>query len=433
MPITPITADDLTFITGTTPTIEGQVSYTGTQLQAYLDGYAVSLFDSRDVSIYAGANKIPKSPATSPQINSNFIPDWISINTDCGGGEDGDITISNAQTLTKNVRYRTVTINTGGSVISAGFDFRAQTVIINATSGAPFFRSFVLEGATAAAGDGYGVAGSTGSFNSYNARINLGGGRRATGNPTGTISNGTAGTNLGGANAIGGMGGAGGNGGNGSNGTGGSGGTSGAKLTTVFDPEAPYINMFSSTIQGASTFSTIAIGGSIGACGGGGAGNGTATGGGGGAGGGGTYIGRWKIGRLTLAAGTPAPIFACRGMNGGNGGSPPPASTNCGGGGAGGGSGGGGAIVILGIVNRGLTDAIDVTGGNGGNGGNGTGTGIGGNGGQGGAGGYIFLKRSDTDTTTILDNSATTASAGGSASGNTGGTGTVGISTKLSL
>ncbi len=304
-----------------------------------------------------------------------------------GNGEDGDVTISSNTSLSKDMFYNNLTVNSGFRLTTNGYRvFVKNTLVIQGSA----FLSW------------NGVDGTAGTNASTNSAV--GGGSGGAALSSGSLYGSGAGK-AGGASGAGGT--AGGGGSNGSN------GTAGDAITNSF----------------ASSFSSTS--------GAGGAGGGTsgATGGSAGTTG-------------TISASTTRPfnsIFAVRmfddvagsspallkynsnvgGAGGGGGGRASAGSGVAGAGGGGGGSGSGGGVMVVCariISNSGSIESKGGNGGNGGNGANGGSTsggvnnagGGGGGGGTGGPGGVLVLIYSG------ISGGGATSVAGGSAG--TGGT-----------
>lgn len=435
-----LTVDDLYLIDAVSaPASTGLMRRVGSDLQLF-NASAGSLLPSGSVTSVETptADRSPKSSAAPYKyglIDSEWIRDGNAIGTFCGDGSDGDTLIDSVVRLTKNVKFKTVTFAAGGKLYLDGWDFSALVVDVT-NAGASAFMCGEHNGGTSGSG-GAGAAPngvSNGSLADHYSAPPLGGSSRPAVSATGGVTTGVAATAVASSRHIGGRGGAGGAGGLGPSGAGGAGGAAGSRISQHTNPEAKNLVMMdASTMGGTLTDITdcIAQGGEQGGSGGGGGGDGTNSGAGGGVGGQGTRVGRMRIGKLIGLSTAVAPVFDGRGCNGGNGGAR--GLGNTGGGGAGGGGGGGAIILIVGEISGSKTSAINCTGGNGGVGGNGFGTGVGGVGGAGGNGGYIYVRKIDLKTITILDNSGTTGTAGGAPSGVTGGTAGVGVSTVVNL
>lgn len=326
-----------------------------------------------------------------------------------GDGSDGDVTVSGAVTLTRDMYYRNLTLSSGAALNTAGFRiFATGTVDLSAApAGAIFLNQAAGNNAVVnAAGTGTNATSSTGLAG------NSGGSSLA--GATGAATNATAIA----AASYSGIGGACGAGGAGS------GGAGGAAATPVTPTPSPLRRATTVFVVGAER------GGGPGQTAPGGGGDGTAGGGGGGVAG---AVPGICIYANTIARGASTATAAIqnKGGAGGNGGTPA-AGNRGGGGGAGGGSGGYVYIVTTGLTGAAKSDAVDVSGGNGGNGGTGTGTGIGGGGGASGGGGRLTVINLLTGEVTLTVGSST-SNAGTAASGTTPGTGGTASVVQLSL
>lgn len=358
------------------------------------------------------------------------ISQTLLTTSDCGSGGDGDLTITGTYYMTRDMRWRKVTISGVGRLIldnstnvAGGWVARIQ--ILDLTNAQPGCITGKTHDTTGAAGTAAGAGGTNGSAATFYAGTAGGGIRGVVGGNGGTAA-GTAGTVAPTGSSVGGYPRLpGGTGGAGSGGAGGAGGAAGSGSPAIEPtvPSEPAVAWSSSATGGAAV--TISNGGMPGAGGGGGGGDGTA-GGGGGAGGPGNKPLDIRVGRLIVGPLTGLPIINARGGGGGAGGTP--AAGNRGGGG--GGSGAGGSRVHLSVgevqaigVSLPLAGAIDASGGAGGAGGNGSGTGIGGFGGGGGPGGMIVYRNRTAGSVTIVDDTAVQGLGGGSPTGATGGGG----------
>lgn len=292
-----------------------------------------------------------------------------------GDGADGDVTIpSGTTTLTKDMYYNNLTIQTGGILNPAGYRIFVKGTLAFQGTGVIAGNGGV--GGNGGAG-GVGVAGTGGSGGTAGtagtalAAANLAGGVAGTaggaGGPgrAGDATPGGAGSaaapsNL--TNAVGstsGVGQAGGNGGGGFNGVaGGTAGTASA-ASTVTNPlmmprtveNAIMLHYYSNTTFAYMNGSAAAPGGSGGGGGAGGnQGAGTAGGGGGGGGGAGGVSGRLVVvAAYAITGGTATCIQALGGAggNGGNGGNGSASHAGGGGGGSGGTGGTGGVVCFI--------------------------------------------------------------------------------------
>lgn len=273
--------------------------------------------DSTKVLTAGGASADPHWAA----VNSTTTASGIFSAIGYGDGSDGAGTISTDTTLTKDMLYTNLTVNSG-TLNTVGYRIYA-TGTVTIASGA----KIAADGGNAAGGDyGQGVA---------SAKCG------ASGTGTYGMAVGQPGT------SVTGLGGAGGAGGSGSNLAGGAGGTAtGATTLTNVSLYIPCIGILA-----------LSTGGKAGGGGGGSGGSnpGWASSGGGGAGG----------GTLVIVAGTAINNSGTLSAKGGVGGNAPNSDT-------GGGGGGGGGIIFL--VSPSITaGTTDVSGGAGGTG-NGSGT-----------------------------------------------------------
>ena len=325
-----------------------------------------------------------------------------------GNGVNGPLTISSGTTsLASSACYTDVTISGTGLISTAASKlFISGTLTFNNTTSTSGVILITMNaggnGAATTAGTAA-AATSSGAFQTGNAG-----------------SSGAAGTATAGGQAAAptvvtpSLSGNGGNGGAGGAGSGGAGGASRAGGTAT---RMKHFDISTTPTRAGNVF---CAGGAGGAGGSGGGGNGTTVGAGGGAGGHGGRI-LMVYARIIQFVGSPvAPLFASDGGVAGNGGTT--ATANCGGGGGGGGGSGGAVLVVCSqIIGTPPNNWIRAKGSDGGAGGNGNGTGIGGNGGTGGAAGYIYyvcLMRQ----TTFSYSATSLGTAGGAASGITGGT-----------
>ncbi len=316
---------------------------------------------------------------------------------DFGDGSDGDVTISSTTTLTEDMYYNNLTVNSGVALNTGGYRIYVKdTLTVNG----------VMRNNGSDGGDG-------------------GNGGGTSGGSGGTGGSGGAGGSLPAA-PDGGNGGVGGydSGGNGDNGSPGSSGID-------KDPSL----------------------GSSGVAGGSGGNTGTSSGGAGGSGGTATsenldiayLVPHIQAGSETNGKFIFVPFGSVSGAylspsassGGGGGGAAQPGAAQYTGGG-GGGAGGSGGIVL--IVAKNITGSgnIEAKGGNGGNGGNGHNDGGGGGGGAGGAGGVVILVYKDiSGFTGSVDVSGGTGGSGGAgdigSNGNAGSNGNTGKIYKIKL
>lgn len=351
-------------------------------------------------------------------VDSNGLPYWRDENLgqDFGGGSDGNVTLTGLLTLTGPAYYDTLTMSTGGVLVTNGYPVYAKNLDLSACdtncirwnggngasigtqaggSGAGALAAVMLGGAGAG---GAGAAGSTGAGTQAAAPTNQ------------TPSNGGAG----GAGGAGGSANAG--------GTAGGAQRSGATVANFIE----FDRFEQQFLRGA----TIIVGGAGGAGGSSGAGDGVNNGRGGGGGGAGGGVVAIYCQNLITSVSTPSGAITA---NGGNGGSCTGIASGNAGAGGGGGGGGGGYIYLAYLERTGpaITNLIQAHGGNGGNGGTGAGTGLGGNGGAGGNGGRIRIYNALTATSTATV--GTSGSAGTAAVGITGGVGGAGGIAQVTL
>jgi hypothetical protein len=303
-----------------------------------------------------------------------------------GDGSDGDVTVSGALSLARDMYYNNLTISSGAAITTNGYRvFVKATLDITASPA-----GWITSGGGNASGQTAGTAPAAGTVGA--------GGTGATGAATVNVTG-----------AVGTIGDAGGNGGNGGL-RGLAGGAAGGTTTsTALNVRRIAVDLLKS---GAAI---------LGGSGGTGGSSGNTVGGGGGGGGGVIAIFANTISRggSTTANGATT--------NGGNGGNASNGSTN---GGGGGGGGGGGWIYVVYKTLSGST-ATNLFQSNGGTGGNGGTSTNGGYGGTGGSGGRVTLVDITNNTVTVSTGSA--ASAGGNPSGGTGGTGSSGGTLQVSL
>lgn len=339
-----------------------------------------------------------------------------------GDGSDGNVTVSGAVTLTRDMYYDTLTLAAGAALNPAGYRIFCKTALdlSNAPAGAirrngndgtagtdGLITSIPASGpagaAALAAGDTMGASGAGGA----------GGGQNGAGV-------GVPGGSAGGANGLGGRGGAGSAGTNGTDTNGGALGSGG----TVVDRA---LRLLSTVLAvGAQLISGGGGGGP-----GGGAGGATGVGVGGtgasGASGGGVIaiFARTIIRGASTAAGAIQAIGG-NGKKGGDGN-----NNSVGAGGASGGGGGGFIYVVYRYLSGVAAAIFDVTGGNGGNGGVATAPRLSSNGAESGESGRVMLWDAGAGTMTLSARSA--AVAGTAASGQTPGVGGTATVTRVSL
>ena len=308
-----------------------------------------------------------------------------------GDGSDGDVTISADTSLSRDMFYVNLTVNSTKTLTTNGFRVFVKTLL---TNNGTISASGGNGGNGGNGGAGSGSQGSGGSagviaHNSGSLPASLVGKAGGSGGDENTAgSNGTAGTGQ--TKSIGVAGVAGGNGGAGGGGTyaGGSGQSGGALSGTAFN--YPRSSLSAYTLfdsQPSNTFAVLQLSASSGSAGGGGAGGGGNHGTGGGGGGSGAPGGIiWIFAKTIINAGT----ITANGGNGGNGGNAVGGPTNGGGGG-----GGGGGVIILSYLSLTDTGTIAVAGGTAGAkglGGTGAGGGVAGSDGVDGTAGNTGIK-----------------------------------------
>lgn len=326
------------------------------------------------------ANSLTPQVSFTPTVVQTFIMGSLGI-LSFGDGSDGDVTISADTTLTSDMYYKNLTINSG-KVLTIG-QYR-----IFVSEELNCYGSIKQDGVNGT--DAVGITKGTGGALTAGYFTSSTGGDGAQGNSLGSA--GTAGSN--GANKANALasanGAAGGNGGTGQGGTsagggGGSGGTTtqrNTKLTTGWHlGEMLDVAASGSTVKYENSAET----GGGGAGGSGGGGQESGGGGGGGSRGG---IGYMSVKRLLLY---PTSALSFRGGNGGVGG----AGGGNSGGGGGGAAGNGGILVMIynELVNNSnlsLANLINLVAGSVGAGGAKAGTGVNGQSGNAGTAGVLF-------------------------------------------
>lgn len=295
-----------------------------------------------------------------------------------GDGLDGDVVISSNVTLSRDMFYNSLTVNSGFTLNPGGFTIFCKGAVVIQSTGA-IARNGNNGGNSGGAGAGTAGAAISGTT--------VGAGGAGGAGAAGGTGNGPNGTTSAAATGEGGVGGVGGNAGQGNSGatTGGAGGNGGAVTLRYFRNVQ---SNWKYTAVGA--FMNTGSGGGGGGAGGGDGANSGRGGGGGGSAGGCVFI----ICNSIDNQGT----ISANGGNGGNGGG---GATGNVGGGAGGGGGSGGKIMILtnSVTNAGT---LSVNGGAAGSGSAGAGTGSAGSAGATGSQGYatIFNAASGSWTTT---------------------------------
>lgn len=306
-----------------------------------------------------------------------------------GDCSDGNVTVSVNTTLTHDMFYNNLTVNSSALLNTAGWRVFVCGTLDVTNPG------FILNGGNSGTTPGGGGAGGTGGGNGSVGTLyrSLGGANAGAGSAT-AGANGTTATSAATLIYTGGTGGAGGNGGAGNAGAGGTGGGTNTPTATydMVPSAAWYLPLL-----GDATPITVSIGGSGGGGGGGSVQSG-AGGGGGGAGGGPVYV---AANIISTGASTSLGVIQSGGGAGGNGGTPTGTCTAGCGGGGGGGGGAGGWVVVKYNTHIGtsvfLTYAGGGTGGTGGAGKNGGGTGTNG---VTGANGIIYQIDMSTGTLT---------------------------------
>jgi hypothetical protein len=304
-----------------------------------------------------------------------------------GDGSDGDATISGALSLTRDMYYNNLTIQSGAIITTNGWSIFVKGTLDVTAAPAGWLKN--------TGNDATGTTAATGT---------------KSGSVAGTVGGGTSSAS---ANTTGGFGTAG--------EAGGAGGSGGRAVSLGQGATNPTGNRMGRITQFLHKAGSAILGGS-----GGGAGTtgslGNAAGGGGG-GGGVIYLAANTISR---GGSTAANGIQANGGNGGNG----SASVQTNGAGGGGGGGGGWVYLIYKTLSGSVaTNFIQAAGGNGGNGSNGSTRG--GGGGEGGAGGRITLV--NVSSMTISESTGGAGSAGGTESFGTGGTGGAGNNFRVSL
>jgi hypothetical protein len=330
-----------------------------------------------------------------------------------GDGSDGDVTISGAVTLTRDMNYQNLTFAAGASMNLAGFVPRAAGIVdITSIPAAAIFNTPQNGGnasGTTAGAQGAAVSTTSGMLQSGQSSAQSG----AVGVPGALSAN---------ANAqyLGGIA--------------GRAGLAGGSSTQPVGLLGPALTAASAQPLATLRLHRALLSGINGGQGGGlaqaGNGDGTAGGGAGaqGVGAPGILL-PWS--NIIKGASAAAGAIQNKGGKGGNGGTP--TGGNRGGGAAAGGAGGG-PVVIMFETMAGATavNLIDVTGGDGADGGTGTGTGTGGGGSESGAGGKLYLLDLMAGTTTVVD-SGVAPVAGTAASGITPGVGGVAATARINL
>ncbi len=307
-----------------------------------------------------------------------------------GDGHDGDVTVSGALSLDRDMYYRTLTLAAGAAIVTNGFFVHAHYIDASqAPLGAIQWNGIVggaggdAVGATPGAA-GIGAALLTSKCLGGNAVVGGNGaigliGAAGSGTPTAVTVT---------ALCNGGRGGGGGRGGRGEA----TSQTVAATSATITLKHFPRHGL--SFLRGVS----LLLGGSAGAGGSAGRGNAVVAGGGGGGGASGPGVVVVKCLVLRRGASTAAGAISARGGVGGMGGAPALGASRTGGGGGGGGSGGGYVFLDVGVLaGTTATNMINASGGDGGAGHDGldpavVGGPTGGEGGNGGGAGSVFVR-----------------------------------------
>lgn len=322
-----------------------------------------------------------------------------------GDGADGDVTVTGAVTLSRDMYYNNLTLASGAALVTAGWRiFVKNTLDLTAApAGAIQWNGNAGGDAAGLTAGGAGASLPSGMF-------------------AGTITAAASGssTTAGAAGAA-------------LFSNGGKGGASGATSLRSAVPVAAQVSypvrradVFLPQVPTAATATSALMGGGTGSAG-------SSDGGGAGAGGGGaTGGGAMAIYARIVSRGvsTAAGSVQAKGAAGGRGGSTAAGSTT-GGGGAGGSGGGWIYFVYRFAMGATATGLFDVTGGNGGRGGDGFGGGAGADGAESGQGGRIQVYNLALGTLTEVTPAAAVAGAAHSAS--TGGSGGAATTSRLNL
>lgn len=402
-------------VTGSPVTGSGTLAVTG-PLTTKGD---ILAFDTANDRFPVGPDGYAIQADSSQAINLKWVPNsGFGIGGNYfGDGTDGDVTVTTAITLTKDMYYHNLTISGAGAINAAGFRIQVQNILDISAAGVDAIHWTSTGGSPGLGSGGPGGGGSTGV--AATLQVGTTGGSGSTGSNTGAVLPGSGSATV--AVSGGGLGGAGGIGGASSLGIGGLGGTGGA----CTDRHLHRIQADLSYVTSVNTLQVIS-GGSGGGGGGGGHGSSGGSGAGGsGAGAGGNVI---YIAALIINRGgsTPAGCIAVRGGPGGGASGTPVAAGAAGG--AGGGGGGGGYLYIICSALTGsssVANAAASIGGAGGAGGSApAGGGVGGTGGTGGQGGWVQMWILSLNTVTavgLVNGSAAVVAT--TASGTAGGAG----------
>ncbi len=358
--VTNLTTDLAAKLTAVTLTVPSIMSATAGTVTSGNDAITISLNNESANQVFAGPSS---GSAAAPAFRSLVNQDLPVAALLFGTGYDGAFTVTGNTTLTRSMFYTTLTVNTGVTLNTGGYEIWCSTsCTINGTG--------VISRAGANGNNG---SGTSGGFSAVGLTSNDVGGSGSSGvGGAGSTSaaSGGAGTSIYGSTYLGGYGGSGGNGGiansntgiYGSGGSGGSGSSSGVfKPRRFFTPDLLW--------QGQ-----VIIGGLAGGGGGGGGGYyysiyygyyAYAYGSGGGGGGGGAGGGVIFLAAPTITVASGATITAA----GGNGGAGVVPASNLPygwGGYGGGGGGGGGGHITLAYYTLSNSGTITVAGGSGG-------------------------------------------------------------------
>lgn len=320
---------------------------------------------------------------TSLKVNGSPI-EFTAI---YGSGEDGDATISGNTSLTQDMFYNNLTINTGVTLTTNGYRVSvAGTLTLSGTAKIAWNGNNGTNGGNATADVG-GTAGTGGAAlttanNLWGSEDGKNGTAGATGPAGGSAAGSTNGTNgdsvteaVGGAGVAGATGGSGGRSSDSSlTGGGGTPGTAGAGTLSVFRPYNIVTGYYMTKQDGTKLTSFGGSGGSTGGGSGGGSGvGGIQGGGGGGAGGSGSGGGVMVLCAKIIAGTGSIEVKGGTGGNGGNGGNGEDGGgrSSGGGGGGAGGSGGSGGVLVLVYKTKASGITVSVAGGAGGTGGTG--------------------------------------------------------------
>ena len=324
--------------------------------------------DALDQLQYSFTKKTGSSSNSVKGIVEGIINGSSVLNQDVfGDGSDGDVIISADTSLTRDMYYDDLTVNTTKTLTTNGFKVFVKGTLNTIGTGKIASNGNAGGNGATATSDPGGAGGAAGTIAYSTGTLPIplvGKGGGAGGAATGGVNNGVvgvAGTNqakaLGNTDAV-----AGGRGAD-SNGTGGAGGAAGTKTGSILSTPRSLIaayNLFDLSSGTITQFGVAPSGG------GGGGGGYTATNSGGGAGGGGSGS---SGGVVWIAARFVANITAqAIGGDGGAGGSADYVGVD-GGGGGGGAGGNGGAIIFL--YSKLTASSLSVAGGAGGAGGTG--------------------------------------------------------------